>query len=193
MLLLLLADTMEEGTLLALTSELLLITLFSLLASTEGTRSFMGALMDEEEVVVVEVVAVVAVGADDVVVVGSLSLLVEFFFFTSCSALLISSRVTPCVERRVSRTRLACAFRCVSLSSSRVGGTKDLRICPELGVVVGVPVGLVGGDVAFGVVGVCTFVVAGLPAVVPVLPNTRLLVAFLSVRWSLSEADLCTK
>lgn len=54
-------------------------------------------------------------------------LLLAFFIFTSCSALLISSSVTPCVDRRVSRTRFACAFRCVSLSSSRVGGTKDLR------------------------------------------------------------------
>lgn len=53
--------------------------------------------------------------------------IVEFFFFTSSSALLISSRVTPCVERLVSRTRLACALRCVSLSSSRTGGTKDLN------------------------------------------------------------------
>lgn len=52
----------------------------------------------------------------------------EFFFLTNSSALLISSNVTPCVERRVSRTRLACALRWVSLSSSRTGGTKDLRI-----------------------------------------------------------------
>lgn len=56
----------------------------------------------------------------------TLLLLFKFFFFTSSSALLISSSVTPWVERRVSRTRLACAFRCVSLSSSRAGGTKDL-------------------------------------------------------------------
>lgn len=84
----------DEGTLL-LTSEL---------ASTDGTRS----LMRVDEVVLLEVVAVVDELAD-----GSLSLLllVEFFFLTSCSALLISSRVTPWVERRVSRTRLACAFR----------------------------------------------------------------------------------
>jgi hypothetical protein len=50
-----------------------------------------------------------------------------FDFLTNCSALLISSNVTPCVERRVSRTRLAWAFRCVSLSSSLVGGTNDLK------------------------------------------------------------------
>uniref|UniRef100_A0A1Y1JU53 Uncharacterized protein n=1 Tax=Photinus pyralis TaxID=7054 RepID=A0A1Y1JU53_PHOPY len=50
---------------------------------------------------------------------------VWFFFLTSCSADLISSSVTPCVDRRVSRTRLACAFRCVSLSSSLTGGTND--------------------------------------------------------------------
>ena len=49
------------------------------------------------------------------------------FFLTSCSALLRSSRVTPWVERRVSRTRLACALRWVSLSSSRTGGTNDLQ------------------------------------------------------------------
>lgn len=52
----------------------------------------------------------------------------RFFFLTSSSALLISSRVTPWVDRRVSLTRLACAFRCVSLSSSRTGGTKDLKL-----------------------------------------------------------------
>lgn len=50
------------------------------------------------------------------------------FFFTSCSADLISSSVTPCVDRRVSLTRLACALRCVSLSSSRTGGTNDLPV-----------------------------------------------------------------
>lgn len=54
--------------------------------------------------------------------------MVEFFFFTNSSALLISSKVTPCVERLVSRTRLAWALRCVSLSSSRTGGTKDLNL-----------------------------------------------------------------
>ena len=57
----------------------------------------------------------------------SLPVPVAFFFLTSCSALLISSSVTPWVERRVSRTRLAWALRCVSLSSSRVGGTNDLQ------------------------------------------------------------------
>lgn len=50
------------------------------------------------------------------------------FFLASCSAVLTSSSVTPCVERLVSRTRLACAFRCVSDSSSRTGGTNDLII-----------------------------------------------------------------
>ena len=50
-----------------------------------------------------------------------------FFCLTSCSADLRASRVTPCVERLVSRTRLACALRCVSDSSSRTGGTKDLE------------------------------------------------------------------
>ena len=30
------------------------------------------------------------------------------------------------MERRVSRTLLACAFRWISCSSSRTGGTKDL-------------------------------------------------------------------
>lgn len=49
------------------------------------------------------------------------------FFFTNCSALLISSNVTPWVERRVSLTLFACAFLCVSLSSSRTGGTNDLQ------------------------------------------------------------------
>ena len=49
------------------------------------------------------------------------------FFFTNCSADLRSSRVTPWVDRRVSRTLLACAFLCVSDSSSRTGGTKDLK------------------------------------------------------------------
>ena len=48
------------------------------------------------------------------------------FFLTSCSADLRSSRVTPWVERRVSRTLLACAFLWISCSSSRTGGTKDL-------------------------------------------------------------------
>lgn len=59
----------------------------------------------------------------------TLLLLFWFFFLTSSSALLISSKVTPCVERLVSRTRLACALRCVSLSSSRAGGTNDLQKC----------------------------------------------------------------
>ena len=49
------------------------------------------------------------------------------FFLTSCSADLRSSRVTPWVDRRVSRTRLAWAFRWVSDSSSRTGGTNDLN------------------------------------------------------------------
>lgn len=56
-----------------------------------------------------------------------LLLLGWFFSLTSCSADLISSKVTPWVERRVSRTRFACAFLWVSLSSSRTGGTKDLE------------------------------------------------------------------
>lgn len=67
------------------------------------------------------VVVVVPVAVEPVT-----SLLCCCFFLTSCSALLISSRVTPCVERLVSRTRFACALRCVSLSSSRTGGTNDL-------------------------------------------------------------------
>lgn len=50
-----------------------------------------------------------------------------FFFLTSCSADLISSRVTPWVLRLVSRTLFAWAFRCVSDSSSRTGGTIDLE------------------------------------------------------------------
>lgn len=50
------------------------------------------------------------------------------FFLTSCSADFISSRVTPCVERRVSRARFACAFLWVSLSSSLTGGTNDLQM-----------------------------------------------------------------
>ena len=49
------------------------------------------------------------------------------FFFTSCSADLRSSRVTPWVDRRVSLTLLAWAFRWISCSSSRTGGTKDLN------------------------------------------------------------------
>lgn len=49
------------------------------------------------------------------------------FFFTSCSADLISSSVTPCVDLLVSLTRLACAFLWVSDSSSRTGGTNDLQ------------------------------------------------------------------
>ena len=49
------------------------------------------------------------------------------FFLANCSADLTSSSVTPCVERLVSRTRFACAFRCVSDSSSRTGGTNDLN------------------------------------------------------------------
>lgn len=64
--------------------------------------------------------------ASAVLAVLTLLLLVWFFFLTSSSALLISSKVTPCVERLVSRTRFACALRCVSLSSSRAGGTNDL-------------------------------------------------------------------
>ena len=50
------------------------------------------------------------------------------FFLASCSADLTSSSVTPCVERLVSRTRFAWAFRCVSDSSSRTGGTNDLKM-----------------------------------------------------------------
>lgn len=57
-----------------------------------------------------------------------LLLLFKFFFLTNSSALLISSNVTPCVERLVSRTLFAWALRCVSLSSSRTGGTNDLII-----------------------------------------------------------------
>ena len=48
------------------------------------------------------------------------------FFFTSCSADFRSSRVTPWVDRRVSLTLLAWAFRWISCSSSRTGGTNDL-------------------------------------------------------------------
>ena len=50
------------------------------------------------------------------------------FFFTSCSADLRSSRVTPWVDRRVSLTLLAWAFLWISCSSSRTGGTNDLRL-----------------------------------------------------------------
>lgn len=50
-----------------------------------------------------------------------------FFFLTSCSATLISSKVTPWVDLRVSLTRFAWAFLCVSDSSSRTGGTNDLK------------------------------------------------------------------
>ena len=50
-----------------------------------------------------------------------------FLDLTSFSADFRSSRVTPCVDRRVCRTSLACAFRCVSDSSSRTGGTWDLE------------------------------------------------------------------
>lgn len=50
-----------------------------------------------------------------------------FFFLTSCSATLISSKVTPWVDLRVSLTRFAWAFLCVSDSSSRTGGTNDLH------------------------------------------------------------------
>lgn len=50
----------------------------------------------------------------------------------SCSADLISSRVTPCVDLRVDRTILAWAFLWVSLSSSRLGGTNDLDECTRL-------------------------------------------------------------
>lgn len=40
----------------------------------------------------------------------------------NCSlAFVTSSADTPCVERLVSRARLACAFRCVSLSLGGVG------------------------------------------------------------------------
>lgn len=56
-----------------------------------------------------------------------------------------------------------------------------------LGVVTGVPVGLVGGEV----VAVCTLVVAVVaaePVVLPVLPSTRLLEAFLE-RIHGKEAD----
>lgn len=62
----------------------------------------------------------------------SLLLLVSWFFcLTICSADFNSSNVTPCVERLVSRTRLACAFRWVSDSSSRTGGTNDLKTKPK--------------------------------------------------------------
>lgn len=103
------------------------------LGSTAGTRSFTGGAgcdgttADEVDEVVVGGGGGVVVVADAAADGSPSAALVEFFFLTSCSALLISSSVTPWVERRVSRTRLACAFRCVSLSSSRVGGTKDLK------------------------------------------------------------------
>ena len=54
------------------------------------------------------------------------------FFFTSCSADLRSSRVTPWVDRRVSLTLLAWAFRWISCSSSRTGGTNDLQEQKEI-------------------------------------------------------------
>lgn len=57
---------------------------------------------------------------------GGGSLFCCCFFCTSFSADLISSSVTPWVDRRVSRTRFAWAFLWVSLSSSLTGGTKDL-------------------------------------------------------------------
>lgn len=56
-----------------------------------------------------------------------LLMVAAFFFLISSSALLISSKVTPWVDRRVCRTLLAWALRCVSLSSSRAGGTNDLK------------------------------------------------------------------
>lgn len=139
---------------------------------------------EEDDDVFVADVATLADVAD-----GSLSLppVALFFFLTNCSALLISSSVTPWVERRVSRTRFAWAFRWVSLSSSLVGGTNDLLICPEVGVVVGVPEGLVGGETvaelpvpAVGVSCVDVGVVGAAGLVV--LPNTKLLVVFLNVR-----------
>lgn len=70
------------------------------------------------------------------------------FFLASCSADLTSSSVTPCVDRLVSRTRLACAFRCVSDSSSRTGGTKDLK--KFLIIVPGLSFTLVSEDVPDG-------------------------------------------
>ena len=54
------------------------------------------------------------------------------FFFTSCSADFRSSRVTPWVDRRVSLTLLAWAFRWISCSSSRTGGTNDLQEQKEI-------------------------------------------------------------
>lgn len=58
----------------------------------------------------------------------NLLLLISWFFcLTICSADLSSSKVTPCVERLVSLTRLACAFLWVSDSSSLTGGTNDLK------------------------------------------------------------------
>lgn len=56
-----------------------------------------------------------------------LLLMLAFFFLISSSALLISSKVTPWVERLVCLTLRAWALRCVSLSSSRTGGTNDLK------------------------------------------------------------------
>ena len=49
------------------------------------------------------------------------------FFLTNCSADFRSSKVTPWVDLRVSRTLLAWAFLWVSDSSSRTGGTNDLK------------------------------------------------------------------
>ena len=49
------------------------------------------------------------------------------FFLTNCSADLRSSKVTPWVDLLVSLTRLACAFLWISCSSSRTGGTNDLK------------------------------------------------------------------
>lgn len=125
--------------------ENLFLSVSSSFSRHEGRRSSSSALVGESGfglvgevgeaalVAVVEVTVVVAVvveddsslesGLDEVVCCCCCCL-----FFMSCSAVLMSSSVTPWVERRVERTILAWAFLCVSLSSSRLGGMNDLPL-----------------------------------------------------------------